>query len=61
MQQVGRERFYESYMAQVCTLVRQITYPGDDSEVKKEGAELMTRCRGGSQVISRIGYVGVFV
>ena len=36
MQQVGRERFYESYTAQVCTLVRQITYPGDSSEVKEE-------------------------
>jgi hypothetical protein len=36
MQQVGRERFYESYTAQVCTLVRQYTYPGDSPEVKEE-------------------------
>src|SRR5262249_35780258 len=36
MSQVGRERFYESYTAQVCTLVSQITYPGDSSEVKEE-------------------------
>ncbi len=36
MSQVGRERFYESYTAQVCTLVSQITYPGDDPEVKVE-------------------------
>lgn len=27
MQKVGRERFYESYTAQVCTLVNQIDYP----------------------------------
>jgi antibiotic biosynthesis monooxygenase (ABM) superfamily enzyme len=36
MIQVGRERFYESYSAQVCTLVSQIDYPGDSSEVKEE-------------------------
>lgn len=36
MSQVGRERFYESYTAQVCTLVSQISYPGDDSEVEEE-------------------------
>ncbi|GHP00074.1 hypothetical protein KSF_101210 [Reticulibacter mediterranei] len=35
MIQVGRERFYESYTAQVCTLVSQIDYPGDSSEVGK--------------------------
>jgi heme-degrading monooxygenase HmoA len=27
MQQLGRERFYESYTAQVCTTVSQYTYP----------------------------------
>jgi hypothetical protein len=32
MSQVGRERFYESYTAQVCTLVSEITYPGNSSE-----------------------------
>lgn len=39
MQQVGRERFYESYTAQVCTLVKQIDYPGASPEVteKREG------------------------
>ena len=36
MIQVGRERFYESYTAQVCTIVSQITYPDDSSEVKEE-------------------------
>ena len=36
MIQVGRERFYESYTAQVCTIVSQITYPGDSPEVKEE-------------------------
>ena len=39
MIQMGRERFYESYTAQVCTLVSQIDYPGDSSEVKKEKGE----------------------
>jgi heme-degrading monooxygenase HmoA len=39
MIQVGRERFYESYTAQVCTLVRHIDYPGDASEVKEEKGE----------------------
>ena len=32
--QVGCERFYESYTAQVCTLVSQITYPGDHSQAQ---------------------------
>lgn len=36
LQQVGRERFYESYTAQVCTLVSQIDYPCDSPEVKEE-------------------------
>ena len=36
MIQVGRERFYESYTAQVCTIVSQITYPSDDSEMQEE-------------------------
>lgn len=39
MIQVGRERIYESYTAQVCTLVRQINYPGDSPEVKEENGE----------------------
>lgn len=33
LSQVGRERFYESYTAQVCTIVNQIAYPSDDSQV----------------------------
>lgn len=36
MIQVGRERFYESYTAQVCNLVSRVDYPGDSSEVKEE-------------------------
>jgi heme-degrading monooxygenase HmoA len=39
MQQLGRERFYESYTAQVCTSVSEYTYPGDSSEVKEEKGE----------------------
>jgi heme-degrading monooxygenase HmoA len=36
MQQLGRERFYETYTAQVCTLVHQITYPDDAPEVQEQ-------------------------